>query len=79
MRIVERSDGARTAGGGRPDLRMMTLPPEMAAPLDLDHNEQLYWRFGELAKLRQRRASLEMLLLAGGGSSRGCGGGSNLR
>ena len=71
LRIVERSDGTRTAGEGRPDLRLMTLPPETAAPLDLDHNEQLYWRFGELAKLRQRRASLEMLLRAGSWSSRG--------
>ena len=61
LRIVQRSYGARTAGSGdRPDLRLMLLPPE-TAPLDLDRNEQLYWRLMELAKLRQRRVSLEML------------------
>ncbi len=46
----------------------MTLPPETAPPWDLDRNERLYWRLMELVKLWQRRASLEMLRRAGGGS-----------
>ena len=72
LRIVQRSDGAWTAGGGdRPDLRLMLLPPETAPPRDLDRNERLYWRLGDLAKLRRRRASLEMLRRACGGSPRG--------
>ncbi len=59
---MQRSYGAWTADGGdRPDLRLMLLPPETAPPLELDRNEQLYLRLMELAKLRRRRASLEML------------------
>ena len=43
-------------------------------------NEQLlYWRLMKLAKLRQRRASLEMLRRARRWDTPGCGGGSRLR
>ena len=39
----------------------LTLPPETAPLQGLDRNDQLSWRERELAKVRQRRARLELL------------------